>query len=70
MIIGVQEVGIGNSTGYINAGIRIDAEIKAIKQVVGKLKLKLAQFVELHASTLFTSAIDKTSQNQLARIQD
>jgi F-type H+/Na+-transporting ATPase subunit alpha len=43
------------------------AQIKAMKQVAGKSKLELAQFAELQAFAQFTSALDKTSQNQLAR---
>jgi F-type H+/Na+-transporting ATPase subunit alpha len=43
------------------------AQIKAMKQVAGKSKLELAQFTELQAFAQFTSALDKTSQNQLAR---
>ncbi|KAL5645919.1 hypothetical protein ACJX0J_001015 [Zea mays] len=41
--------------------------IKAMKQVAGKSKLELAQFAELQAFAQFASALDKTSQNQLAR---
>ena len=43
------------------------AQIKAMKQVAGKSKLELAQFAELKAFAQFASALDKTSQNQLAR---
>ncbi len=43
------------------------AQIKAMKQVAGKSKLELAQFAELQAFAQFASALDKTSQNQLAR---
>ncbi|KAJ4739549.1 hypothetical protein LUZ62_004854 [Rhynchospora pubera] len=43
------------------------AQIKAMKQVAGKLKLDLAQFTELEAFSQFASALDKTTQNQLAR---
>uniref|UniRef100_A0A452Y9Y0 ATP synthase alpha subunit C-terminal domain-containing protein n=2 Tax=Aegilops tauschii subsp. strangulata TaxID=200361 RepID=A0A452Y9Y0_AEGTS len=38
-----------------------------MKQVAGKSKLELAQFAELQAFAQFASALDKTSQNQLAR---
>ncbi|KAG0490901.1 hypothetical protein HPP92_007764 [Vanilla planifolia] len=43
------------------------AQIKAMKQVAGKLKLELAQFVELEAFARFSSDLDKTTQNRLAR---
>lgn len=43
------------------------AQIKAMKQVAGKLKLELAQFTELEAFSQFASALDKNTQNQLAR---
>jgi F-type H+/Na+-transporting ATPase subunit alpha len=56
----------------INVGISVSrvgsaAQIKAMKLVAGKSKLELAQFVELQAFAQFASALDKTSQNQLAR---
>nr|YP_010287028.1 ATP synthase CF1 alpha subunit [Hydrocharis chevalieri]UKT61090.1 ATP synthase CF1 alpha subunit [Hydrocharis chevalieri] len=56
----------------INVGISVSrvgsaAQIKAMKQVAGKLKLELAQFVELEAFAQFSSDLDKTTQNQLAR---
>lgn len=56
----------------INVGISVSrvgsaAQIKAMKQVAGKSKLELAQFAELQAFAQFASALDKTSQNQLAR---
>lgn len=56
----------------INVGISVSrvgsaAQIKAMKQVAGKLKLELAQFTELEAFAQFASDIDKGTQNQLAR---
>jgi len=45
------------------------AQIKAMKQVAGKLKLELAQFAELEAFAQFASDLDKATQNQLARGQ-
>nr|YP_010290846.1 ATP synthase CF1 alpha subunit [Gahnia tristis]ULQ66003.1 ATP synthase CF1 alpha subunit [Gahnia tristis] len=56
----------------INVGISVSrvgsaAQIKAMKQVAGKLKLELAQFTELEAFSQFASALDKTTQNLLAR---
>nr|YP_009426147.1 ATP synthase CF1 alpha subunit [Diplaziopsis javanica]ASU94840.1 ATP synthase CF1 alpha subunit [Diplaziopsis javanica] len=58
----------------INVGISVSrvgsaAQIKATKQVAGKLKLELAQFAELEAFAQFASDLDKTTQNQLARGQ-
>ena len=43
------------------------AQIKAIKQVAGSLKLELAQFRALEAFAAFASDLDKASQTQLAR---
>jgi F-type H+-transporting ATPase subunit alpha len=40
-----------------------------MKQVAGKLKLKLAQFAELEGFSQFASDLDKATQNQLARGQ-
>nr|YP_010868842.1 ATP synthase CF1 alpha subunit [Vanilla somae]WGU45564.1 ATP synthase CF1 alpha subunit [Vanilla somae] len=56
----------------INVGISVSrigsaAQIKAMKQVAGKSKLELAQFVELEAFARFSSDLDKTTQNRLAR---
>nr|YP_010574336.1 ATP synthase CF1 alpha subunit [Halophila ovalis]UZH94347.1 ATP synthase CF1 alpha subunit [Halophila ovalis] len=56
----------------INVGISVSrvgsaAQIKAMKQVAGKLKLDLAQFTELEAFAQFSSDLDKGTQNQLAR---
>ena len=58
----------------INVGISVSrvgsaAQIKAMKQVAGKLKLELAQFAELEAFSQFASDLDKVTQNQLARGQ-
>nr|YP_009296597.1 ATP synthase CF1 alpha subunit [Apophlaea sinclairii]AOM65737.1 ATP synthase CF1 alpha subunit [Apophlaea sinclairii] len=56
----------------INVGISVSrvgsaAQIKAMKQVAGRLKLELAQFAELEAFSQFASDLDKATQNQLAR---
>jgi F-type H+/Na+-transporting ATPase subunit alpha len=56
----------------INVGISVSrvgsaAQIKAMKQVAGKLKLELAQFAELEAFSQFASDLDQTTQNQLSR---
>jgi len=58
----------------INVGISVSrvgssAQIKAVKQVAGKLKLELAQFAELEAFSQFASDLDKSTQQQLARGQ-
>merc|ERR1712146_756120 len=45
------------------------AQIKAMKQVAGKLKLELAQFAELEAFSQFASDLDQATQNELARGQ-
>jgi F-type H+-transporting ATPase subunit alpha len=45
------------------------AQIKAMKQVAGKLKLELAQFAELEAFSQFSSDLDKNTLKQLARGQ-
>lgn len=56
----------------INVGISVSrvgsaAQVKAMKQVAGKLKLELAQFAELEAFAQFASDLDQATQNQLAR---
>jgi F-type H+-transporting ATPase subunit alpha len=45
------------------------AQVKAMKQVAGKLKLELAQFAELEAFSQFASDLDKATLAQLARGQ-
>ncbi|HEX4925198.1 MAG TPA: F0F1 ATP synthase subunit alpha [Bdellovibrionales bacterium] len=46
-----------------------NAQIKAMKQVAGTLKLELAQYWELEAFAAFGSDLDKATQAQLARGQ-
>merc|ERR1712005_26276 len=58
----------------INVGISVSrvgsaAQIKAMKQVAGKLKLELAQFDELQAFAQFASDLVQATQNELARGQ-
>ena len=58
----------------INAGVSVSrvgsaAQIKAMKQVAGKLKLELAQFAELEAFSQFASDLDAATQAQLGRGQ-
>lgn len=56
----------------VNIGISVsrvggNAQIKAMKQVAGRLRLDLAQFRELEAFAQFGSELDKATQAQLAR---
>ena len=56
----------------INVGISVsrvggDAQIKAMKQVAGSLRLDLAQYRELAAFAQFGSDLDKATQNTLNR---
>ncbi len=56
----------------INVGISVsrvggDAQIKAMKQVAGTLRLDLAAFRSLEAFAQFGSDLDKATQNQLNR---
>jgi F-type H+-transporting ATPase subunit alpha len=58
----------------INAGLSVsrvggNAQIKAMKQVAGRLRLDLAQYRELEAFAKFGSDLDKTTQQQLHRGQ-
>jgi F-type H+-transporting ATPase subunit alpha len=58
----------------INVGLSVSrvgsaAQMKAMKQVAGKLKLELAQLAELEAFAQFASDLDKGTQDQLARGQ-
>jgi len=56
-------VNVGKSVSRVGGA----AQIKAMKQVAGTLKLELAQFRGLEAFAAFASDLDKASQNQLAR---
>ncbi len=56
----------------VNAGISVsrvggNAQIKAMKQVAGRLRLDLAQYRELEAFAQFGSELDTATQKQLAR---
>src|SRR6202034_1254674 len=58
----------------VNAGISVsrvggNAQIKAMRQVAGTLRLDLAQYRELAAFAQFGSELDKATQAQLARGQ-
>jgi F-type H+/Na+-transporting ATPase subunit alpha len=54
---------VGNSVSRVGG----NAQIKAMKQVAGSLRLELAQFRELAAFAQFGSDLDKATQAQLAR---
>ena len=56
----------------INVGLSVSrvggsAQVKAMKQVAGTLRLDLAQYREMAAFAQFGSDLDKTTQNMLAR---
>jgi F-type H+-transporting ATPase subunit alpha len=58
----------------INVGISVsrvggNAQIKAMKQVAGTLRVELAQYRELEAFAAFGSDLDKATKNQLNRGQ-
>jgi F-type H+-transporting ATPase subunit alpha len=58
-------IDVGNSVSRVGGS----AQIKAMKQVAGTLRLDLAQFRELAAFAQFGSDLDKATQAQLARGQ-
>ena len=56
----------------VNVGLSVSrvgsaAQIKAMKQVAGSIKLELAQYREMAAFAQFSSDLDKATQNLLAR---
>jgi len=58
----------------INAGISVsrvggNAQIKAVRQVAGALRLDMAQYRDLAAFAQFGSELDKATQSQLSRGQ-
>ncbi|MBC8184921.1 F0F1 ATP synthase subunit alpha [candidate division KSB1 bacterium] len=58
----------------VNVGLSVsrvggNAQIKAMKQVAGRLRLELAQYRELEGFAKFSSELDKTTQAQLTRGQ-
>ncbi|HNW33755.1 MAG TPA: F0F1 ATP synthase subunit alpha [Candidatus Ozemobacteraceae bacterium] len=70
----ILESGLFNSgvRPAINAGLSVsrvggNAQIKAMKQVAGPLRLELAQYRELAAFAQFSKDLDKATQAQLAR---
>lgn len=56
-------ISIGKSVSRVGGA----AQIKAMKQVAGPIKLELAQFRALEAFAAFASDLDKSSQQQLSR---
>jgi F-type H+-transporting ATPase subunit alpha len=56
-------ISVGKSVSRVGGA----AQVKAMKQVAGTMKLELAQFRALEAFAAFASDLDKASQNQLAR---
>ncbi len=56
-------ISIGKSVSRVGGA----AQIKAMKQVAGSIKLELAQFRALEAFAAFASDLDKASQQQLSR---
>jgi F-type H+/Na+-transporting ATPase subunit alpha len=58
-------INVGNSVSRVGGS----AQIKAMKQVAGTLRLDLAQFRELQAFAQFGSDLDVATQRQLARGQ-
>ena len=58
----------------VNVGLSVSrvggsAQVKAMRQVAGKLRLDLAQYRELAAFAQFGSELDKATQQQLSRGQ-
>jgi F-type H+-transporting ATPase subunit alpha len=58
-------INVGNSVSRVGGA----AQIKAMRQVAGTLRLELAQYRELAAFAQFGSDLDKATQAQLARGQ-
>jgi len=58
-------INVGTSVSRVGS----DAQIKAMKQVAGSLRLDLAQYRELQAFAQFGSDLDKSTRDQLERGQ-
>ncbi|HEV2765945.1 MAG TPA: F0F1 ATP synthase subunit alpha, partial [Pyrinomonadaceae bacterium] len=58
-------INVGNSVSRVGGS----AQVKAMRQVAGTLRLDLAQFRELQAFAQFGSDLDRSTQQQLARGQ-
>ena len=79
-VISITDGQIFLETGLFNAGVRPainvgtsvsrvggNAQVRAMRQVAGTLRLNLAQYRDLEAFAAFGSDLDKASQDQLAR---
>jgi F-type H+-transporting ATPase subunit alpha len=79
-VISITDGQIFFETGLFNSGVRPainvgtsvsrvggNAQIRAMRQVAGRLRLDLAQFRELEAFSAFASDLDKASRAQLER---
>jgi F-type H+/Na+-transporting ATPase subunit alpha len=58
-------INVGNSVSRVGG----NAQIKAMKQVAGRLRLELAQYRALAAFAMFAGDLDPSSQRQLSRGQ-
>ncbi len=58
-------INVGNSVSRVGGS----AQVKAMKQVAGRLRIDLAQYRELAAFAMFASDLDKSTQATLARGQ-
>src|SRR5690606_11481173 len=56
-------INVGNSVSRVGGS----AQIKAMRQVAGRIRLELAQYRELSAFAQFGSDLDRATQQQLAR---
>jgi F-type H+-transporting ATPase subunit alpha len=79
-VISITDGQIFLETGLFNSGVRPainvgtsvsrvggNAQVRAMRQVAGTLRLNLAQYRDLEAFAAFGSDLDKASQDQLAR---
>jgi F-type H+-transporting ATPase subunit alpha len=72
MIILSTELFFGGNRPALNVGLSVsrvggNAQIKAMKQVAGRLRLDLAQFRELESFSQFGAELDKSAQARLNR---
>ncbi|MBN1917006.1 MAG: F0F1 ATP synthase subunit alpha [Verrucomicrobia bacterium] len=56
-------INVGNSVSRVGGA----AQVKAMKQVAGRLRLELAQYREIESFAQFGSELDKATQDQIAR---
>lgn len=56
-------INVGNSVSRVGGA----AQVKAMRQIAGMLRLELAQYRELAAFSMFASDLDASTQKQLAR---